>query len=303
MPFHDTKNTNIDLSITKSCAMTCTLTKAQINNPFQHYCLRVVVKGRAFYTLDNKTFEISENQFLLTNAHQDGFGIVDSNDEVIQFCVHLTTELISDVYTTLNFNNGEPDQSLFKLQQFRLFENTHALNGCSPLSKYLLATVDHINSGETIDFCEESLLKLAEQIIYHEQGMQSALARLDSVKTATRIELMRRLLLGKEFMDASFVMNPKIADVARQAMMSEYFFYRTFKLAFHCSPYQYMLNRRIESAKELLIANRLNISEIAASTGFPDLSTFSKAFKRKVGVSPSSGVNLFQDETKVRDIL
>ncbi|OQP65524.1 hypothetical protein A3860_17825 [Niastella vici] len=276
----------INLSIKESCALTCALSNAQINNAFQHYCLRVVIQGNAIYKSNKKTFQVIENQYLLTNANQEGFGIVDSSHEVVQFCVHLTRDIISDVYANLT---SETDSGLDfnKVMELHLFENVFSLNSQTSLAKYLRPFINTINNGEQINFNEECLLNLAEKIICQELGIRNALTGLNKVKQSTRNEIMKRLLLGKEYMDAYFIDDPKIADVAKNAQMQEHFFFKTFKQAFRITPYQYMLNRKIEVATELIRQKKLNISQIALSTGFPDVYTFSKAYKRKVGVPPS----------------
>jgi AraC family transcriptional regulator len=276
----------INLSIKKSCALTCALTKAQINNAFQHYCLRVMVRGNAIYKSNNKTFQVFENQYLLTNANQEGFGIVDSSSDVIQFCVHLTNDIISDVYTNLTSETSS-GLEINKVLELQLYENVFNLKSHTSLAKYLRPFVDTINNGAQIHFNEEIILNIAEKIICQELGIRDALTGLNKVKKSTADETMRRLLLGKEFMDAYFNDDPKIADVAKQAMMSEHFFFKSFKQAFQITPYQYILNRKIEVATELIRQKELNISQIAMSTGFPDVQTFSKAYKRKVGISPS----------------
>jgi AraC family transcriptional regulator len=276
----------INLSIKESCALTCVLSNAQINNAFQHYCLRVIIRGSAIYKSDNKSFQVFENQFLLTNANQEGFGIVDSSREVIQFCVHLTHDIISNVYSNLTSEIGSR-LDINKVNEPHLFENIFSLNSQTSVAKYLKPFIDTINNGEHVHFNEESILKLAEKIICQEFGIRNASTGLNKVKQSTRDEIMKRLLLGKEYMDAHFIDDPRIADVAKNAQMQEHFFFRTFKQAFHITPYQYILDRKIEFATELIKRKELNIGQIAESTGFQDIYTFSKAYKRKVGISPS----------------
>lgn len=50
---------------------------------------------------------------------------------------------------------------------------------------------------------------------------------------------------------------------------------------------EYVTNIRIQKSKELLRAGELNISEIADSVGYSDLSYFSKVFKKVTGKTPS----------------
>lgn len=279
----------INLSIKKSCALTCALSNAQINNAFQHYCLRVLVRGNAIYKANDKTFQIFENQYLLTNANQEGVGIVDSSREVIQFCVHLTNDIVSNVYANIT-SDTRSGLDINKPLELHLFENVFSLNSQTSLARYLRPFINTINNGEQINFNEESILNLAEKIICQELGIRDALTSLNKVKQSTRDEIMRRLLLAREYMDAYFMHNPKISDVAKNALMAEYFFFKTFKQAFQITPYQYMLNKKIEFATELIKKNELNIGQIAKSTGFPDIYTFSKAYKKKVGISPSKVV-------------
>lgn len=62
---------------------------------------------------------------------------------------------------------------------------------------------------------------------------------------------------------------------------------RNFRAAFGVTPYEYLNQRRISTAKLLLTYSNMSIEEIASSVGFPDRNYFSKYFKRKVGKSPS----------------
>lgn len=63
-------------------------------------------------------------------------------------------------------------------------------------------------------------------------------------------------------------------------------FIQAFRKAFHTTPYQYVLDRRIAHAKTLLLTTSQSIGEIAATVGFSTPNHFATAFKRRVGVSP-----------------
>jgi AraC-like DNA-binding protein len=52
------------------------------------------------------------------------------------------------------------------------------------------------------------------------------------------------------------------------------------------SPYQYLLNKRLELAKELITEGDMSVTDIAAHCNFPDIFTFSKALKRRFGIAP-----------------
>ena len=64
-------------------------------------------------------------------------------------------------------------------------------------------------------------------------------------------------------------------------------FRRSFKVATGFSPHQYRLQSLIRRAKELLEGTELSIKEVAVAVHFSDQHYFSKAFKHKVGLTPS----------------
>ncbi len=66
---------------------------------------------------------------------------------------------------------------------------------------------------------------------------------------------------------------------------------RKIKAITNKSPNQLISSVRLHRAKELLLENTYNISEVAYQTGFSNPSYFSKSFKKEFGVTPS---NLFQ---------
>ncbi|WNR42645.1 AraC family transcriptional regulator [Paenibacillus roseipurpureus] len=60
-----------------------------------------------------------------------------------------------------------------------------------------------------------------------------------------------------------------------------------FRRAFGLSPYQYLLQLRIQKSKEMLIAHRdFTVKQIAEATGFLDASHFISSFRKSVGQTP-----------------
>jgi len=159
--------------------------------------------------------------------------------------------------------------------------------GSSQFKKKLNSLVDMIHQRETEAINKEWFLDLTEKIIYHSYGNYLALNGIQSVKLETRKELLRRLHMGKQFMDDNFLLINDIGEVAVASNLSEFHFFRSFKQAFGITTYQYILNKKLELARRMLQDNDTSITTIASICNFPDLFTFSKAFKRRFGTSPS----------------
>jgi AraC family transcriptional regulator len=79
-----------------------------------------------------------------------------------------------------------------------------------------------------------------------------------------------------------------LADIAEAARVSPYHFSRLFKVSAGLSPHQYVIHRRVESAKNLLSKTNLPIAEVAQRVGFADQAHLTNQFKRLVGVTPGA---------------
>ncbi|GLR73348.1 helix-turn-helix transcriptional regulator [Aliivibrio sifiae] len=78
-----------------------------------------------------------------------------------------------------------------------------------------------------------------------------------------------------------------VAQLASTVFLGESQFYAIFKQEFGKSPHQYIIEKRIDYAKLLLIKSNLSIGDIAQQTGFANQSAFSHAFVKYKGRSPS----------------
>jgi AraC family transcriptional regulator len=96
-----------------------------------------------------------------------------------------------------------------------------------------------------------------------------------------------RLRAVVEYVEGHLDDGPTLEQMAAVARLSAYHFARQFKQATGLPPYQYVISRRVERAKQLLQAGtRLSLAEVAVDAGFSDQSQFSRHFKRLVGVTP-----------------
>jgi AraC family transcriptional regulator of arabinose operon len=77
-----------------------------------------------------------------------------------------------------------------------------------------------------------------------------------------------------------------IAELARQANMSETIFRKKFKMYRHVSPAEFIRQVRVREAGHLLTTTNLDVAEIAERTGFPNSAYFSRVFRRLTGRTP-----------------
>ncbi|MGA8624170.1 MAG: AraC family transcriptional regulator [Pseudolabrys sp.] len=87
------------------------------------------------------------------------------------------------------------------------------------------------------------------------------------------------------FIEENLARDVKLSEVAAVAELSPYHFARVFKQSFGVPPHRYHIGRRIERAKEML--SDRSVTEVALAVGFAETSSFSAAFRRATGVTPS----------------
>jgi AraC family transcriptional regulator len=89
-----------------------------------------------------------------------------------------------------------------------------------------------------------------------------------------------------EYVETNLKEPIELRDLAGVARLSLFHFARAFKNAEGVTPHAYIVRRRVERAKELLLDDKLSIAEIALETGFSDQSHLARQFRAAVGQTP-----------------
>ena len=98
---------------------------------------------------------------------------------------------------------------------------------------------------------------------------------------------VRKQMLVAEFIDAHIAEKISLTRLAKIAGLSRYHFARVFKQTFGVPPHRYHMVRRMERATNLLLQSTLPVTQIALRVGFHETSSFSRAYRRYTGLTPS----------------
>lgn len=110
--------------------------------------------------------------------------------------------------------------------------------------------------------------------------------RVNIKKEVTRNDLQRRIEKVINYIDKNINHNIDINVMSDIACMSEYHFIRVFSELCSCTPYQYIIKKRIAKAKKLLQQSIYTVIEVSQACGYDSVQTFRKCFKRETGYSP-----------------
>jgi AraC-like DNA-binding protein len=89
----------------------------------------------------------------------------------------------------------------------------------------------------------------------------------------------------RAILDARLFEAPSISEAARQLGVGPTTAARAFRAVFGIAPHEYVLGRRLEAARDRILAGR-PLAEVAAETGFCDQAHLTRRFKRFLGTTP-----------------
>ena len=78
-----------------------------------------------------------------------------------------------------------------------------------------------------------------------------------------------------------------IAEICKNCHVSKNTLYKLFKEVFECTVNEYILEKRVEKAKKLLLGTRKAVSEIGEDVGIYDATQFSRTFKKITNMTPN----------------
>lgn len=90
-----------------------------------------------------------------------------------------------------------------------------------------------------------------------------------------------------DFMEKNYTNDISMDEIANYTGRSLSTFKRDFKKYSSLSPQQWLIQRRLDAARELIRKGGRKVSEICFDVGFKNLSHFSKIYKQAYGVPPT----------------
>lgn len=158
----------------------------------------------------------------------------------------------------------------------RLFDAPRFFTLDDPLKRYmafLLLELDH----STPDAHQGD--RLAATLL----GSLHARLTCEAPASPPRLDMVRL----ERFIEAHLAYRLSVADLAREACLSEAHFRHCFRQQTGLTPWQYVRRRRLEAARRLLDDTHLSLTEIAELTGFSSQSALSRACRENYGQPPS----------------
>lgn len=124
----------------------------------------------------------------------------------------------------------------------------------------------------------------------------NASTRFPGITSAKQHEYIEKFMMVCNYITEHCTENISVDDLADLAGFSKFHFARLFKQFAGMSCYEYLTQKRVAHAEQLLIQPDLSITEVAMHSGFNSLSTFNRIFKASKNCTPSEYKSLNRQE-------
>jgi AraC-like DNA-binding protein len=109
---------------------------------------------------------------------------------------------------------------------------------------------------------------------------------INTILNSNNERIPKQLLDVLNYINENISKPLKIEDLSNITIWKKDHFSRVFKSYFNMTVYQYILEKRVELAKEMLISNDVYISDIYSKCGFQSYSNFFHAFRKYTSMTP-----------------
>lgn len=253
----------------------------QVN--FFDFSAKYVVFGDEYYTINGKQFKVSSGEYIVGNEHIDAAIVIDSNETVSGICIDISKDKISEIIDYNYENNDQFKKFLFDqewlVNKYKV-EHTHLGYAMHQIA----SKIEAIANGKNV-LNNEIFYTVAECIVKDQELIFSQFKNLKAVKENTNGRLLNFIYDSKNFIDNNYLENISLDEIAKESKLSQYHYIRLFKKVFNTTPYQYIIQKRLEHSKNL-ICDGFSIMEAAYSSGFSGPANFSRAYKNYFGVPP-----------------
>lgn len=223
--------------------------------------IHFVVNGRGILRLNGKQYDVGPHQIFLIPQDTRTFYQADKDDP----------------WEYIWFHIGGPKIPLI-LKEAGLTPSNPVYTPVACADKIEALARDILNNYTRQYYCVGTLYKICDYMIENSQAKQeddydSSLLYVKNVISYIQLKYSEHV---------------KIENIAFSLGLNRSYLTRLFKEATGYSLQEYLLTYRMKMAIKLLSENDLSVAEIAEAVGYTDTFTFSKAFKRHFGRSPSA---------------
>lgn len=223
------------------------------NYNYEFYTFEFVVSGSGTVKYGDEAYECQANSLYILHKKSNHQYYHNPADPWTKIFFNISGALIESLMTAYNFNH------------------LNYIKDVPTLLPYFLEmkSLSYAQNGEA-------------SLIFHQllQSLSTIIQQKSHPYPPEMLEL-------KAVLDQSIKSSFNLQKFSESHQISQTYLINKFKQYWNCTPYEYLLNCKISTAKNLLTYSNLSIKEISAILNFNDQYYFSNIFKLKTTYNPS----------------
>lgn len=241
-------------------------------------CFLYVLNGEFQYKADDVNLNIPTDYSLFLNCIHSGKQILNSEKE--ENCQIVIVTFYPDILKKV-YERELP--SLFqKPKNIISNKSNEKINNDFLIKKYVEGLLFYFENPSLVN--EDILiLKLKEIVLLLAQSQNA-----DSIQLILSQLFSPITYSFKQIIEGSLFSQLNIEQLADKNNLSVSSFKREFAKIYNDTPANYIKNKKLEKAAELLLISDARITDIAFECGFNDLATFTKNFSDKFQITPTN---------------
>ena len=223
-----------------------------------YFIMEYVVSGKGYLEIDGKKFTLEPGDVYCIEPGYDHKYYSDPSDPFEKIWINFFSDIFKEVFQA------------FSLHGIFVFKNS----GCRQYFENILAV------SETSIYSDEICYEVCSFLFL----IVTMLA--ENIQTKKRIpDDVRKI---KDILDGALYSSITIEEIADRLFISKMQLTRIFCKYYNQTPYNYLLNQKIQMAKKFLLNSSMSVKNISDKLAFNDPHYFSRIFKKKTGYSPQS---------------
>lgn len=257
--------------------------KIVLNPPFQYdfpvneqACFLFVKEGAFQYQKDDYHIDIPTNYSLFLNCLNSGNQIRNAEKDCEVVIVTFYTDILKKIY------DKELPLLLHRPQNIISNKSSEKISNDFLIHKYIEGLLFYFENPSLVN--EDILILKIKEIILLLSQTQNA----ESVRVILSQLFSPATYTFKQIIEANLFLQLTVEELAQQTNLSVSSFKREFSKLYNDTPGNYIKNKKLEKAAELLLVSKERISDIAFNCGFNDLANFTKSFNEKYHTTPTN---------------
>ncbi|SFQ26937.1 AraC-type DNA-binding protein [Desemzia incerta] len=233
----------------------------------EYYLIHIILEGKGYCETETSKFNLSKGQFFVIFPDEQTFYQADEENPWEYIWFGFDGRVAEAILSSMGINRQTPIGSIKNFNESKeLVEN---MVGMQPFEhenriqlQGMLYWLISLLDSKTRDNNIKPIEKINRRIVY----------------THDAIDLIKQNYQNVDFL---------IGDISEQLSLNESYLTSIFRQVTGRTLHEYLIDYRIQKSREYLETTDFNVREVAEKVGYKNPLSFTRVFKRKIGMTPT----------------